>query len=106
MSNWSLEISLIPESAALCMHGFAMFISFFSLLTHPTAHQYDIQQLEWKSGVSGGDSIIHPSASNLTSVWNQLIDNLKLQENLIACFSSITYGITSQLKSPKYSFII
>ena len=28
------------------MHAFAMFVSFSSLLTHPTGQRYDTQQLE------------------------------------------------------------
>ena len=37
--------SSIPEPAALCMHGFAMFMTFSSLFIQPTGQRYDIQQL-------------------------------------------------------------
>ena len=50
-------ISLIPEPAALYMHGFAMLLSFYSLLTHPTGQQYDTQQL--RSGGRGRGVVVN-----------------------------------------------
>ena len=47
-------ISLIPEPAAFYMHFFAMFVSFFFLLIHPTGQQYDAQQLGGRGGGEGG----------------------------------------------------
>ena len=40
------NISLIPEPAALCMHGFAMFMTFSFLLVYPAGQRYDTQKLE------------------------------------------------------------
>ena len=40
------NISLILEPAALCMHGFAMFMTFSSLLIDPAGKRYDTQKLE------------------------------------------------------------
>ena len=37
--------SSIPEPAALCMHGFAMFMTFSSLLIHLAGQRNDIQKL-------------------------------------------------------------
>ena len=39
------NISLIPEPAALCMNGFAVFMTFFSLLIHPAGQHCDTQKL-------------------------------------------------------------
>ena len=54
-------ISLIPGPAALYMLGLAMFMSFFSLLIHPTSQRYD---------TIGGINMIHPSALNMASACN------------------------------------
>ena len=56
-------ISLIPETAVLCMDSFARFMPFSSLLMHPTGQQYDTQHLQ-------GINMRHPSASNITSACN------------------------------------
>ena len=45
------------------MHGFAIFMPFFSLLIHPTGQQYDTQHL-------GQINKIHPSALDMKSACN------------------------------------
>ena len=93
------------------MHGFAMLMSFSSLLAHPTGQWYEPQQLGEDGGGGrgeggGGFSMIHPSASNMTSAWNQPFEKQKFEENIIADFSTINHTITSKLGSLNYSFII
>ena len=89
------NISLIPETAALCMDGFAM--SFSSLLIHSTGQRYDTQQL-------GGINLIHTSASNMTSACNHSKTKnygkmSLLWENVITGFSTINRAITYKLES-------
>ena len=43
--NEDWKFSLIPEPAALCMHDFTVFMTFFSLLIHPAGQRYDTQKL-------------------------------------------------------------
>ena len=77
------------------MHGFPMFMSFSSLLTHPTDQRYDTQQ--W-----GGINMTHPSALNMTSARNQPFENQKFWENITASFSTINHAITFKVKSLNY----
>ena len=44
VSERGFSISIV-KTAAFCMDGFAMFMSFSSLLIHPTGQQYDTQFL-------------------------------------------------------------
>ena len=84
--------SLIPEPATLRKHGFTMFM--------PTGQRYDTQQM------GGGElmvNMIHPSASNMTSVWTQPFETQKFQENVFVDFSTINSAITSKLRSVNYS---
>ena len=90
------NISLIPEPAALCMHGFAMFMTFSSFLIHPAGQWYDTQQL--------GGSIRYTSQ---LQIWRQpvTIQKPEITENIITSFSIINHKITSKIKSLNYSFI-
>ena len=90
------NISLIPEPAALCMHGFAMFMTFSSFLIHPAGQWYDTQQL--------GESIRYTSQ---LQIWHQpvTIQKPEITENIITSFSIINHKITSKIKSLNYSFI-
>ena len=89
------NISLIPEPDALCMHGFAMFMTFSSLLIHPAGQRYDIQQL--------GASIRY---TRQLQTWRQTVTIQKSSyKNIIPSFSTINHEITSKLKSLNYLFM-
>ena len=85
-------MSFIPEPAALCMYGFAMFMLFSSLLTsHQAAIQHSIIGADQYDALVGRQPVT--------------IQKQKLRENVIICFSTINHPITSKLKSLNYSFI-
>ena len=66
----------------------------------------------WHSTIGGGGiSLIHPSASNMTSACNDSKTKnygkmSLLRENVITGFSTINRAITYKLESHNYSFII
>ena len=89
-------ISLIPEPAALCIHGFTMFMLFSYLLIRSTGQRYDTQQL-------GQINIMHPSTSSMTSACNHSKTNYKKMS--LYFFSTINHAITFKLQSLNCSFI-
>ena len=90
------NISLIPEPAALYMHGFAMFMIFSSLLVYPAGHRYDTQKL--------AGSIRY---TRQLQIWRQpvTIQKPEITENIVTSFSTINHEITSELKSLNYTFM-
>ena len=67
----------------------------FICLSFDTSHCPTIQY----STTGGlGVNMIHLSASNMMSAWNQPLKNQKFQENIIANLSIIKHAITSKLR--------
>ena len=76
------------------MDGLAMFMSFCSLLMHPTGQQYDIQQLEGREGLAERSIW----CTHQLQIWHQPV-TIQKAENVITGLSIINHAITSKLKS-------